>query len=343
MRAALPASTPTPGAMTYAAPDNPNLHDDNPSLGPDPANACNSSGAVASQPNGATHLAQVRPNPGDRPSKRTVEAWALVHPGGGAAPSLSWRISGPGGGASAVVAGQLLPASDCTALGAPGMAGTMLDAAVQTGQVSEQVAGNSVNGVVARCVRGDVLVFHGTFALSFLGACGAYRVEAVLGTSRSPSLWSSFDDQCFTAVVRDFDRISWGTVAAGQEQWVKGDLTWSDPAGTHPTLRNDGNQPARVSVVFDALVPLDPATPSAARIEAFSVCVGKAGTVTACLSGVGAGANADFGPALAAVLCPGELARLDVGITPGASVAAGGYTGALRIVESPSTDTCPAP
>lgn len=311
-------------------------------LGPDPANACNSSGAVASQPSGATHLAQVRPNPGDRPSKRTVEAWALVRPGGAAAPTLSWRMSGPGGSAPNVVAGQLLSPSDCAALGAPGMAGTMLDAAVQTGQVSPRAAGDPHDGVVARCVRGDILVFHGTFTLSFLDACGTYRLEAVLGASSSPALWSSFDDQCFTAVVRDFDRISWGTVAAGQEQWLRGDLAWSDPAGAHPTLRNDGNMPARLSVVFDALVPMDPATPSAARIEAFSACLAKAATATACLSGLGAGASADFGAAPAAILCPGELARLDVGIMPGVSVAAGGYTGALRIVESPSAEACPA-
>lgn len=341
MRAVAAASTPWPGGITYAAPGNPGIHDDDPVLGPHPTNACSSSGGAASQPSGATHLAQVRPNAGDRPGKRTVELWSLVRTNGAPAPSLSWRISVGDAGIVAAVPGQLLPTSECLTLGAPGMAGTMLDAAAATGQVSEPTAGDPRDGVAARCLRGDVAVFRGTFALSFLADCGSYRVEAVIGTSSAPALWSSFDDQCFTAVARDFDSVSWGKVVAGQEQWVRGDLSWSEPRGMQPTLMNEGNVPARLSIAFEALVPSDASSTGTGRIEAFDACIGKSATVAVCQADLGAGAIADFGRAAAAVLCPGEMARLDVGILPGTGIAAGGYSGVLRIADSPSPGACP--
>ncbi len=256
-------------------------------------------------------------------------------------PALSWSVTGPGGGPATVVPGRLLASSDWAMLGGAGIAGTMLDAAVGTGQVSTRIASATRDGIVARCVRGEVAVFHGQFALSFLQSCGVYRVEAVAQGVNSPApFWSTFDDVCYTSVGRDFETIQWGNVAAGQEQWLRGDLAWSDVAAMHPTLRNDGNMPARIAIAFDALSPAG-AGPGSERIEKFAACLGKPSNPLQCIDSIPSGLTAEFGRPQS-VLCPGDIARLDVGLLPGASVAAGSYTGSLRIVESGIDGDCPA-
>lgn len=314
-------------------------HDDDSSLAPAPAESCALVSGALKQSQGVQHTAQVTPYAGDRPAARLVELWAAVIAGPpGGKPVLDLTVTGPTGHAIGAWSATPVSSSECAAFGKPGESGTMLGAAIGTGQVTTEAAAE----IAVRCARGEFVLYHGSFGLSHRTECGAYRVEAAI-TGSSERRTVSFDDQCFISIARDFERIQWGNITPGQEARLRGDLNFN-PGDGHPSLRNDGNAPAGVAVAFDALVPVDASgTPIAGQrpIDHFGACLGNSSGAVACISDVTAGALTPVGLPGSAI-CPGETARLDPGAMPGPDVKIGGYSGSLRIVGVTTAAPCPA-
>ncbi|MBA4181029.1 MAG: hypothetical protein C0506_10615 [Anaerolinea sp.] len=279
---------------------------------------------------------QVTPYAADWPAPRLVELWALVRSTASEPPPvLEWSVYRPDGSLLAVIGGSRVPAADCPGLGATTVRGSMLEAAVGTGQLQGTLADGSPASITGRCADGSGQIYRGSLPLSHRSACGEYRFEAVAaaGAARA-TLAASFDDLCFTRLEIDFDRIEWGTIAPNQQTGVQGDLTWSPPSDSRPTIRNAGNTPAGVGIVFEQMKNSDPgATPAVANtLDVFDACLGKLDQPTRCVGDISAGTEAQPGREAGYALCPGELGRLDVLVRTPERGNEGRYTGQLRLV-----------
>lgn len=181
----------------------------------------------------------------------------------------------------------------------------------------------------AKCVGDSRALYRSTLPISYRDRCGIYELETSVESAPAEKL--SFESECFVAVDLDFTAISWGRIMPGAMSGVIGDLEWQ-PGGTGgPSVRNVGNAPMSLGIVFSPLsMAGDPAGASTA-LQEFRACLGTGPGEPHCAEAITAKETMWIGDTLGQAICPGQVARLDVFVIPPPTVPQGSYEGSLSL------------
>jgi hypothetical protein len=145
---------------------------------------------------------------------------------------------------------------DCPDLGSGAAHATVFGDAVATGQVALEAIDHPLDGVAVRCADGRSTLYAADFPLSYLDACGEFRIEAEASTGEGvTSLAGTFDVVCFDYIDLDFDVVDWGAVREGVRA-----------AGSAMTMTNRGNSGVAIALEFTSLELVPASPPSATAV-----------------------------------------------------------------------------
>ncbi len=211
-------------------------------------------------PPAAHNMMQVAPNLEDQPEVRKVEYWVAVQDIGGISDitdtfvkvyhpdgSLKYQLHGTGNFQAPTATNPLTPVA-CSALGDATTSGTVLEAAVHSGQMTTAEAFT----IVDQCNKHQKLVFRMVGEISKHQPSGEYKVEATgvdqAGSTGSMTNW--FDVLSVIGLRLDFSSVNFGQILPNTPKWVPGDLNFNPPIDTKPTVKNVGNDPMKLSLLF---------------------------------------------------------------------------------------------
>jgi hypothetical protein len=299
-------------------------HDDDPMTTTDRPCAPSSVGADA------RNTIQVRALAGDGP--RTIELWAAVEHADGVfgVTEANWTVYFPDGQELAELKGTAVASRDCAAL-----ADSMFAAASETGQVEQTLIEERNGGLLAACAQQITGLFRASVEIDRMMPCGEYRVELEAGDGRVRSLQVAyFDVECFDSLELHFDSVDFvgiGRIAAGDGLSGR---AWS----VRPTVTNTGSGGVNVGVVFDAMVPHDPATGeelAGPAIESFAAAFRATGGAQQAVDPIAAGDIIWFDNADARTVCAGGGGEFEMWIPESVSVPAGLYRGQVTVLVRP--------
>ncbi|MDP2948184.1 MAG: hypothetical protein Q8P22_01425 [Chloroflexota bacterium] len=201
------------------------------------------------------NMMQVAPNLEDDPAPQLIEYWVAVQdPNGLGDIQTVWvNVYEPPNVFKYKLHLDRVTCNEAT-LGNWNLAGTVLGAAYETGQMTAAEAGN----ILYQCNQNNKAVYHAVGDISKHQPCGEYRVEAgvtdLAGNVGTMTNW--FDVLCVVGLEIDFDAVDWGGITPGVRDWVQGDWTWDRPPGgsVPPTVKNTGNTPMFVGLGFTEMV-----------------------------------------------------------------------------------------
>ncbi len=338
-------------------------HDDDMTLAPTPNPACSGPPlADPSQLQGATHMIQVRPLPGNLPEQRRVQlGMAVDHPAGtGAISGVYWHIFHPDGTFKIKVTGVRVPVADCTKLGSAAGVGTMFEAAVHTGQLSAASVDDPGRGMVRLCQQDLKAIFYSDFAISKDQPCGQYKIEAhATSAGNDVFLTNYIDVLCFWQLQIDFNTVDWGKIVPGIKKVVGGDFIWDVPPGNRPTVRNVGNHGMGLGVAFSRMcrpLAVDPDPTCLNGIDQFDACFARdPGPLNPlalqCIDPIPGPppglaprpipAPSNFDDTRDRTLCSDEQGKLDLSVHPPSTLPNGTYTGTVYVYGHTVHNLCP--
>jgi hypothetical protein len=248
---ALPDMNSTIAGIQYGTGADAHQHDDDMNLSP-------------INPPSTNHMFQVTPNLEDEPEKRLIEYWVAVqdiagiddiidafikvlHPDG----SLKYQLHGTANFGPPTAANPLVPVA-CTALGNETAVGTPIEAAVHTGQMTSQEAFT----IVDQCLKHQKLIFRMVGEISKHQPAGEYNVQnyGVDKAGSTGNLSYAFDVLPVVGLRIDFNKVDFGTIIPNTAKWIPGDLNFSPPNDTKPTVKNVGNVPMTLSLLFSKMI-----------------------------------------------------------------------------------------
>lgn len=265
-------------------------------------------------------VAHVRPWSGDEPDARTVEIWVVTS-----------HAAGP----QAITSVDVVAESESVVFdpGPPESGPDLAADAVAAGLASSQIAGLPGDDIVGMLDDGWAVAHRSVARLSYLDGCGAVTLvvdAAADGATRSASV--TFEVPCYHHLVADFEAVDWGVIVRGVENIVPGDL---DPAtGDRPTVRNLGNAPLGLAAEFESLCPVGSTT---GCIGSFGIEVTGRDAAYARLAPQAPGTTLE--PEV--IVCPGDVAALDLVIAAPDEAVGGEYAGSMSIVGLPAGSGCP--
>jgi hypothetical protein len=202
--------------------------------------------------------------------------------------------------------------------------------------------------MLALCQQGVKGLYHQTWLLSKDQACGQYEIRATAvsigGATTTLSNW--IDVQCTFMLKIDFagnpptcpGGIDWGTIIPGNSKTVGGDLLFSPPCDSAPTVKNVGNDGMGLKLSYTDLVGTD----FGKHIWTFDACYGRHPDITLlkCFDPIvnnapvppNAATVVDFGSTPEQVLCANELGKLDPSVHPQSGLPADTYTGIATLI-----------
>jgi hypothetical protein len=289
---------------------------------------------------GVQHMIQVLPNAEDLPTEKAVQLWAAVdHINGvGAISDVYWKVFHPDGTFKVQVHGT---SQNCN------LNTNMKNAAIATGQVTQQAFDDPNNGMVARCLQGGKAFYRAQFEISKHQPCGPYRIEAHAVSNGLESVLTNYIDViCFYSLEIDFDSVDWGPIAPGIDKYVLGDLVFLPPSDVRPTVKNTGNSGMGLGLLFDQMIQstcdANGCTPVAGGkiINLFDAKFGKSPGTLQTIDPIPAGVQANFDDNIERVLCSNEIGKLDLSIHPPSTLPAGTYVGMVHVLAR-SVAICP--
>lgn len=325
-------------------------------------------GLHPTQPNGATHTVQVRPNPEDQPEARRIELWAAVDgPNGdvGSITGVFFKVFHPDGSFKLEVdppqVGQPMDPGVTRPVSryAPnvpvdpkcaGPAGMFAAAGPQTtpnpgatGQLTDKAINQTTpdQGIVALCRQGVKALYTGEFQVSKHQPCGPYKVEVHALNNGAEDVQTYYlDIICFFSLAIDFNAINWGTVTSTSNPVVGGDLNFQPATSTAPTIKNVGNSGMGLSLTFTAMTI--PGQAGSKTINRFDAKFGRSAATLQTLDPIIAGqpASGVFDTDRERTLCSNELGKLDVSLHPDSFVSPGHYEGDMFVIGR-SQPICP--
>jgi hypothetical protein len=323
-------------------------NDDQPSVYPTPPFPC--SGTPPTQPNGATNMIQVAPNPLNQPEERRIQLWTAVdHPNGTSNISdVYWKVFHPDGTFKIQVHGTRVPVAECEAYGSGSSAvTTMFGSAVATHQVAAASIDDINKGIVTKCKQNEKALYYAEFQLAKEQPCGAYKIEEHAVSNGAESVLTNYINVLCTYYMQlDFSTVDYGTITPGLTKVASGDFLFLPPNDTAPTVLNAGNSGLGLSVSFSPMVQQN--TPGGKIIDQFDACFarlragpGEDGSYTLqCIDPIFAGTTAAFDDTSDRVLCSDEVGKLDFSIHPPSTLPAGTYAGTVSVIAR-SVPTCP--
>jgi hypothetical protein len=321
----------------------------------------------ATQATGAMHMIQVLPNADDLPAQRRIELWSAVDDTQGV-PNISsvfWDVYHPDGTLKFEVFG--VPSTSCFGpYGTSTTSDPMFQEAINTGQLASTAVNDANNGMIALCNEGVKQLWHNAFTVSKDQPNGVYKIveTAVDKDGNSTQLTYYLDIIPFFDLAVDFNSVNYGAISASQASVVPGDVVWNPPADTRPTVTNRGNSGEQIGLVWGPLVgathgkcinnfdaslgTYGPGSQSPALNPALLQHI--VGTATCPTTAQLAGApspEVDFAGTGSQLLCPNDLAKLDLSIDPqldNQPPPSDTYSGSLTVVAKSSiqvSNGCP--
>ena len=312
----------------------------------------------ATQASGDEHLIQVLPNADDTPAERRIELWSAVDDTQGVSniAKVYWDVYH--GDATLKVEVQGVQDPNCFGpYGTSTSIDPMFQAAVSSGELASSAVNDPNNGIIALCNEGVKQIWHNAFTVSKDQPDGAYKIveTAVDKNGNATQLTYSIDIVPFFDLAVDFNNVNYGTISANAASVIPGDVVWAPPADTRPSVTNRGNSGEQIGIIWSPMI----GTALGKCINNFDAALGTYGpggqspalnpallqhiTGTATCPSTSAGANSpevDFNPSGSQLLCPNDVAKLDLSIDPQLSsgaVPADAYTGSLTVVAKGST------
>ncbi len=320
----------------------------------------------ATQPNGVHHEIQVAPNYGNLPEQRQIQNWLAVDAPGTVSDTF-WQVFEPCNAAvnpacGAVypglafklqVHGTMLTTAECQALvGTSTTDGAMTEAAIHDGEVTKAAFDDTNKGMLALCQQGVKGLYRAEWPLSKDQPCGEYRIDATAVSvgGATTTLTNYIDVLCTFMLQVDFagnppscpGGIDWGVIVPGSTSTVGGDLLWTPPCDTHPTVKNVGNDGMGLKLTFSDLVGAQ----FGKHIYTFDACYGRhpVASLLKCFPSIvnqpgqtsptspEIDTQVDFGTLPEQVLCSDELGKLDPSVHPQAGLPADTYSGTATLV-----------
>jgi hypothetical protein len=320
------------------------------SVTPDPVYPCSiGTSGFPEMPQNVHNMIQVLANAEDDPEEKVIELWAAVDHeyGAQAIDDVYWKIFHPDGEFKVQVHGTL---AACEAFGDSATAGSMFNAAYETGQVSAEAIEDG-NGIIAQCVQGAKAIYHATFTLSKHQPCGEYIVELhAVSDGTEDVLVNYIDVICFYHMEIDFETsINWGSIQPGVKDVIPGNLIFSTTeTPSAPTVKNTGNSGMQVGVNFGVMEQQGVSGPK--TITVFDACFGDEATTAGlqCFDPIAADTDVWFGSVETPdstphqVLCSNEVGKLDLSIHPASTLPSGTYAGDMDVMarSAPAPQTC---
>jgi hypothetical protein len=317
------------------------------------------------QANGDMHMIQVLPNADDQPAQRRIELWSAVDDTQGVSniAKVYWDVYHGDGSLKVEVQGV----QDTTCFGPYGTSTTndpMFTAAVGTGQLANSAVNDPNNGIIALCNEGVKQLWHNAFTVSKDQPNGQYKVveTAVDKSGSSVQLTYFIDIIPFFDLAIDFNNVNYGTISANQSSTVAGDVVWNPPNDTRPSVTNRGNSGEQIGLIWSPMI----GAAYGKCINNFDASLGTYGpsgespalnpallqkiTGTAVCPSTSPGANSPtvwFNGSGSQLICPNDIAKLDLSIDPELStgaVPADNYSGTVTVVakgSTPGSGGCP--
>lgn len=311
----------------------------------------------ATQASGDLHLVAVLPNADNLPAERRIDLWSAVDDTQGVSniAKVYWDVYHPDGTLKVEVQG--VQSTNC--FGPNGTSTTVdpiFQAAITSGQLAASAVNDPNNGMIALCNEGVKQLWHNAFDVSKDQPNGAYKIveTAVDKNGNSTQLTYSIDIIPFFDLAIDFNNVNYGTISANQASIVAGDVNFLPPSDTRPSVTNRGNSGEQIGLIWSPMV----GTTLGKCINNFDANLGTYGpggvspalnpallqhiTGTATCPSTSAGANSpevDFNPTGSQLLCPNDIAKLDLSIDPQLSngaVPSDTYTGTVTVVAKSS-------
>ncbi len=281
-------------------------------------------------PPSAHRMMQMAPNLEDLPEVRQIEYWVAVQDAGGVSDitdafvkvyhpdgTLKYQLHGTGNYGPPNATNRLTPVA-CSALGDATSVGTVLEAAVHSGQMTAAEAFI----IVDQCNKHQKLVFRMVGELSKHQPAGEYRVEATgvdqAGSTGSMTNW--FDVLPVIGLRIDFNSVNFGQILPNTPKWVPGDMNFNGPSDTRPTVKNVGNSQMKLSLLFSKMTGFNfgkVISDFDAQLDSEQIPVITAGTAVTFTHTLGSN----------------QLGQLDLSIHPG-SIPADSYSGMLSLTGS---------
>ncbi len=369
----------TPGIQyTRPAPAPGHLHDDDLGVVPDrdndPANGtqvpCHGPGDTPptnpTMPQGVRHMVQVAPNFENLPEQRQIQNWMAVDDPGTVSDTfwIVWEpctavtnplcgATYPGLAKKLQVHGTMLTLAECQALaGTSTTDGAMVEAAIDTDQVTADSFTDLNKGMISLCNENVKGLYHAEWPLSKDQPCGEYRIDATAVSigGATTTLTNYIDIICTFQLKIDFGGdssvpcpggITFPTLVPGGSSTVGGDLLFLPGCDTHPTVKNVGNSGMGLKLTYGDLV----GATFGKHIYTFDACYGRAPDATLkCFNPIinqpaqttptspEIDTEVDFGTLPAQVLCANELGKLDPSVHPQAGLPADTYNGTATLV-----------
>lgn len=312
----------------------------------------------ATQANSDMHMTQVLPNADNLPAERRIELWSAVDDTQGVSniAKVYWDVYHGDGTLKVEVQGV----QDSNCFGPYGTSTTndpMFTAAIGTGQLSSSAVNDANNGIIALCNEGVKQLWHNAFTVSKDQPNGFYKIieTAVDKNGNSVQLTYYIDIIPFFDLAVDFNNVNYGTISANQASIVAGDVVWNPPSDTRPSVTNRGNSGEQIGLTWSPMI----GTTLGKCINNFDANLGTYGpgaqspalnpallqhiTGTATCPSTSAGANSPvvwFNGTNSQLLCPNDIAKLDLSVDPQLSsgaVTSDNYTGSVTVVAQGST------
>lgn len=264
---------------------------------------------------------QVMPNLGDLPGQRALQYWVMVEdPNGlGDIQDVFIKVYHPDGSFKY----QLhLVKQECAVLGSATAAGTPLEAAVHTGQITSAAAGE----IVTLCNKNMKAPYMVVGPISKDQPFGTYTWTATgvdLAGGTTPSS-ATFDVLQRAGFEIDFSTVNFGDIVPGAVKWVNGDEVFGTAA--YPTVQSIGNVWLNLNIHFTAMTGAN----YQKLISLFDAKVGTTGgfQVPFTLDPIAASTNYPFDNYL---LLPNVPTQLDLSIHPPYGTPGDAYTGRVDL------------
>lgn len=298
---------------------------------------------LQTEPDGAANVAGpwsddpiMYPNLEDDPLAHIGYWWIASHPAGiGALTDGFVRVFHPDGTLKYQLHGAVM---DCAALGNEATPGSVLAAAIASGQFLLSDAAD----LRSDCDQNQVQIYHVFGEISKHQPCGLYEVRAtaVGQGGANHTLVNTMEVGCIVGLEIDFTEVDYGQIIPGTSKWIDGD--WVFSPGTKPTVLNTGNTNMFLQLEFSAMVgteffdkeitefdatlrwrldPTDTLTPS--TIQTYPTIFAD---TPVCFNEIPLGSN--------------EIGKLDLSIHPPLELPADTYAGTLELT---GWFACPPP
>ena len=346
------------------------VHDDDSAIVPDADNDSTNGTQVPcagpptikpTMPGGVQHMIQVAPNFENLPEQRRIENWIAVD-NPGTVSDVFWQMYEPcaptptdptcdatGWKFKVQVHGVKLTALECNALlSTSATDGSMTEAAIHNGEVTQASFDDANKGMLALCQQGVKGLYHQEWLLSKDQPCGVYEVRATAVSigGATTTLTNYIDILCTFMLKVDFGGnpptcpggIDFGVIVPGSTSTVGGDLLFAPPCDTAPSVKNVGNAGMGLKLSYTDLV----GATFGKHIWEFDACYGRTPDITLlkCFPSIVNNApvppnpatQVDFGTLPQQVLCANEVGKLDPSVHPQIGLPADSYSGMATLI-----------